>query len=165
MRSVPYLSPPKSQVLSVLFQAGSKNRQRSNNNIMKIYNYRSCTGLVLMITCFSFVSQAMSYEMQSGHYARHNVGEPARLIIRRIPNLGNNVIVDLRIDGAPGGSIAYGHTYKTFVPAGRHVLSVLATPTPKWTTPWTMILNAHSGRTYIFTATRGHSGNLVLRGE
>jgi hypothetical protein len=132
---------------------------------MKRYSYRSGMGLVLMIASFLFVSQAMGYEVDSRHHARHYSGEPARLVIRRIPNLGNNVIVDLRIDGAPGGSIAYGHTYQTFLPPGRHVLSVLATPTPKWRARWHVILNAHSGRTYIFTAMGDHSGNLILVGN
>ena len=132
---------------------------------MKKCNCRSCPGLILVITCFLFMSQAMGYEVQSRHYARQYAGEPARLVIRRIPNLGNNVIVDLRIDGAPGGSIAYGHTYETFLPPGRHVLSVLATPTPKWRARWKLILNAHSGRTYIFTAMGDHSGNLILVGN
>jgi hypothetical protein len=132
---------------------------------MNISNYRSCTGLILMITCFLFVSQAMSYDVQSRHYGRRYVGEPARLVIRRIPNLGNNVIVDLRIDGAPGGSIAYGHAYETFLPPGRHILSVRASPTPRWTTRWNMVLNAHSGRSYFFTALGDHSGNLVLQGD
>ena len=54
--------------------------------------------------------------------------DPARLIIHRIPNLGNQVIVDLHVDGAPVASIGYGHTYKGFLRPGRHVLSVRATP-------------------------------------
>ena len=100
-------------------------------------------------------NQAMSSDAQSG-------SAPARLIIHRIADLGNNVFVDLSIDGAPVAIVGYGQTYKGLVPPGRHVLSVLATPNPKWPTASQMILDARSGQTYNFTADGDGSGRLVL---
>ena len=88
----------------------------------------------------------------------------ARLIITRIPNLGNWVIVDLWVDGVLAGSIGYGHTYRGFLAPGRHVLSVLPTPRPRWPTPWQMTLDAQSGQTYNFTAMDDHSGHVILGG-
>jgi hypothetical protein len=86
----------------------------------------------------------------------------ARLIIRRIPNLGNHVIVDLYVDGAAVADIGYGRTYEGFLRPGRHVLSVLPTPHAKWLTPWQMTLDVRKGQTYSFTATGDHSGDLIL---
>lgn len=86
---------------------------------------------------------------------------PASLIIERIANLGNDVYVDLYIDGLPAAAIGYGSSYEGLLPPGRHVLAVLATPSPKWPTPWEITLDARSGRTYTFTAD-GYSGNLIL---
>jgi hypothetical protein len=140
---------------------------------MKRYSYHIRNAVILMIACLLFVSgstvsQAMSADAQSRRdvlpstFTRRG-NDPARLIIYRVPNLGNNIIVDLRVDGAPFASIAYGHTFKGFLPPGRHVLSVRATPRARWLTPWQMTLDARSGHVYSFTAMGDSSGNLILK--
>src|SRR5216684_2470257 len=111
---------------------------------MKTYSYSSRNALILMTTCLLFLitypaSQAMS-------------AEAARLIVRRDPGLGNYVIAHLRVDGVLVATIGYGRTYEGLLPPGRHVLSLLATPNPKWPTPSAMILDVRSGQTYSFTA-------------
>ena len=142
---------------------------------MKTYNYRSRNALILMTTCFLFLSgytatEAMSSDAQSRRVAiagsafAQPVNDPGRLIIRRIPNLGNSVIVDLYVDGVAVAAIGYGHTYEGFLPPGRHVLSVLPTPNPKWFTQPQMILNVRNGQTYSFTAVGDNSGDLILEG-
>jgi hypothetical protein len=142
---------------------------------MKTYNYRNRSALILITTCLLFlttygISQAKSSDTQSRRVAiagpafAQPVNDPARLIIRRIPNLGNNVIVDLYVDGVPFAAIGYGHTYEGFLPPGRHVLSVLPTPNPKWSTQPQMILDVRSGQTYSFTAVGDSSGDLFLEG-
>jgi len=90
---------------------------------------------------------------------------PGRLIIRRNPNLGVNVIVRLWIDGQPAESIGYGHTYNGFLPPGHHVLGVLASPNPRWRIPWQLPVDVRSGQTYGFTAVTDGSGNLILDGR
>ena len=85
----------------------------------------------------------------------------ARLIVRRDPALGTFLIAHLRVDGVLVGVFGYGRTYEGFLSPGRHVLSLLATPSPKWPTPLGMILDARSGETYNFTAI-GDSGHLIL---
>lgn len=140
---------------------------------MKIYRYHIRNVFILITACFLFVSrsavsQATTSDAQSrrdafaGFAFARSATDPARLIIRRIPNLGNNVIVELRIDGGPITSLGYGRTYKGFLRPGPHVLSVRAAPRAKWLTPWQMTLDARSGHIYSFTATGDHSGNLVL---
>jgi len=92
-------------------------------------------------------------------------GASARLVIKRNPNLGFNVIVRLWIDGQPAASIGYGHTFEGFLAHGHHVLAVLATPSPRWPTPWQLPLDVRSGQTYGFTAVTDGSGNLILDGR
>jgi hypothetical protein len=106
-------------------------------------------------------AQTMGAEPRSSHAVAPKQ-TPARLIIRRMPNLGFNVIVQLSIDGRQTATLGYGHTYQGSLIPGRHVLAVLATPRSRSPIPWEMPLNVQSGHTYIFTATGGPSGNLVL---
>ena len=142
---------------------------------MKTYSYSTRNAVILMTTCVLFLSrygtsQAMSLEPQScrvaatGSGAVQPVGNDARLIVRRIPNIGYNVIVDLYVDGVAVPPIVYGQTYDGFLPSGRHVLSVLPTPSPKWSTPWQMTLDVRAGQTYTFTAMGDGSGYLILKG-
>ena len=131
---------------------------------MKTPNYSTRSAILLLIVslfCSAFVTgQAMGAEPRSAHAAATSQA-PARLIIRRMPNLGVNVIVQLWIDGQSAGSFGYGRIYQGSLTPGRHVLGVLATRS-RPPIPWEMSLNAESGKTYVFTATGSPSGNLVL---
>lgn len=143
---------------------------------MKIYNHHCrSTLIVTMLTSLLLLSeyataQAVNSGVKSGRAGGKTsafvqpVRDPARLIVRRIPNLGNNVIVDIYLDGAPFAAIGYGHTYDGILPSGRHVLSVLAGPSPKWPTPSQIKLNVRSGQIYTFTAVGDGSGSLTLIG-
>ena len=138
---------------------------------MKTYSKLSRGALILMVTCLFFsgyaVSQASS-DLQSrraavkGPASVQSANGAARLIIERIANLGNDVYVDLYIDGAPVAAIGYGSSYEGFLSPGRHFLSVLPTPSPKWPIPWEMTLDVRSHQTYRFTAEGGYSGDLIL---
>jgi hypothetical protein len=140
--------------------------------IMKTYSRSSRNALIVMITFFLFFSGYAAGQTRSntqshraavkGSAFAQPVRGAARLIVRRIPDLGNYVYVDLYVDGVAVASIGYGRTYEDLLPPGRHVLSVLPTPDPKWPTPWEMTLDARSGQTYSFTA-QGDSGYLILR--
>lgn len=131
---------------------------------MKTHNYRTRSVILLLVVSLFFggfvAGTAVSAEPRSPHAAPTNQA-PARLLIRRIPNLGWNVIVQLWIDGKPAGSFGYGRTYEGTLAPGRHVLAVMATRQLS-PIPWEMALNAQSGQTYVFTAQGGPSGNLVL---
>ena len=101
---------------------------------------------------------------RTSHHYHHQNGGSAQLIIHRIPNLGVNVIVDLWIDGVAAGPIGYGHRYQAEIPAGRHVLALLPTPSPTWHTATEIPVDLQSGETYHFTARSDHSGHLTLSG-
>jgi hypothetical protein len=132
---------------------------------MKRYSYSIRGALVLIVTCLFFSAyDACPAASREAQLDRADRAGSARLIISRIPNLGNWVIVDLWVDGVPAASIGYGHTYRGSVAPGRHVLSVLPTPRPRWPTPWQMTLDVQSGRTYSFTVMDDHSGHVILEG-
>jgi ABC-type transport system substrate-binding protein len=84
-----------------------------------------------------------------------------RLIVTRSPKLGNNIIVDMMIDGKKAGSLTYGHRFDTTLAAGSHTLSVLPTPRPVYKKRWEMTLNVEAGKTYKFQARSG-AGEMVL---
>ena len=132
---------------------------------MKTHNYITRSAILVLIVSLFFsafvAGSATGADPRSPHAAAPSQA-PARLVIRRMPNLGFNVIVRLWIDGQPAATLGYGHTYHGFLTPGRHVLAVLATPRSRSPIPWEMPLNVQSGQTYIFTATGGPSGNLVL---
>jgi len=131
---------------------------------MKTHNYSTCGAILLLVVSLFFstfvAGQAMGADPRSTHAAAPSQA-PARLVIRRMPNLGVNVIVQLWIDGQQTATLGYGHTYHGLLTPGRHVLAVRATRSSS-PIPWEMPLNVQSGQTYIFTATGGPSGNLVL---
>ena len=131
---------------------------------MKTHNYSSRSAILLLVVSLFFstfvVGQATAAEPRTPHAVAPSQA-PARLVIRRVANLGVNVIVQLRIDGKSAASLGYGHTYNGTLTPGRHVLAVMATRQLS-PIPWEMALNAQSGQTYIFTAQGGPSGNLVL---
>ena len=133
-------------------------------------NNRISYGLTVGIIGFALISgvaanaHAKSRRNVNTTYATvQSIAQPARLIIRRLPTLGNNVVVDLYVDGVPFGSATYGRTLDATLPPGRHVLSVQATPGPRYITRTNTTLDAQGGGTYTFTAEDNGSGNLVLK--
>jgi hypothetical protein len=90
-------------------------------------------------------------------------GKPARLVVYRIPTMGKFVMVHLYVDNVVVGMMGYGDTYKGFLKPGRHVLSALATPHPKWLDRPPTIVDVRSGQIYAFTALGNGQGNLILR--
>ncbi len=141
---------------------------------MKMRRHNTRKALIRTTVCFLFVitcsvKQAIGFDGQSRRFAAADSGfaksdsDAARLIIRRIPNLGNHLIVDLYVDGVAVPGIGYGRSFEGLLRPGRHILSVRPTPHPKWLTRWQLTLDVRNGRTYIFTAMGNHSGDLILR--
>jgi hypothetical protein len=129
---------------------------------MNIHSDRSRFLLVLIIACLFFSGYTNRSLMAGAGYEEFANIAP-RLVIERIPNLGYNVIVDLWIDGAIAAPIGYGHRYETLLSPGRHVLSLLPTPSPKWPVPSEVILDVRNHRTYYFQVVSDHSGSLGLQ--
>jgi hypothetical protein len=135
---------------------------------MKTHNYSTRSAILLLTVSLLFnvfgAGQTMSADPRAPHVVASNQ-TPARLIIRRNPNLGFNVIVRLWIDGQSAGSIGYGHTFEGFLAPGHHVLAVVASPNPRSPVPWQLPVDVRSGHTYGFTAVTDGSGSLILDGR
>jgi hypothetical protein len=74
-------------------------------------------------------------------------------------NFGWNLALNLKIDGRTAANIVQGRSYDEFVPEGRHTLTVSVVSNYH---PTSTVLNVRSGQTYVFTATRQNTDNVVL---
>ena len=86
----------------------------------------------------------------------------ARLIVQRAPNFGNDLAVQLSVDGVKVANIPRDQHYEGGLSSGRHVLTVLALPNTEQRRPTAVGVRVRSGRTYIFTA-GWDATRLVLR--
>ena len=123
------------------------------------YNWRRT--LILAMVCLLYVAGYAGASTRATSGASSNEGT-ARLIVHRIPTMGKFVFVQIYVDNVVVGAIAYGETYRGFLNPGRHVLSALATPRPKWWERPPTIVDVRSGRIYTFTAMGNGAGNLIL---
>ena len=85
-----------------------------------------------------------------------------RLIVQRAANFGNDLFLNLSIDGREVANIAWNYRYDAFIPAGAHVLTVLAIPWSDVRRPSSTRVTIRPGRTYVFTAV-WESDRVVLR--
>jgi hypothetical protein len=105
--------------------------------------------LMLVFGCATFIStlaQGGSGYLHSPHVP------PGRLTIDRAPNFGWNLGYQLQIDGRPVGSVAQGHTFSTWLPAGPHVLTVLKVPATGYTAPTSTTVNIQPGTDHLYIA-------------
>ena len=106
--------------------------------------------LMLVFGCAIFISTIA----QGGErYLRSNHRfPPGRLVIDRTPNFGWNLGFNLLIDGRSVGSVAQGHSYSTWLPAGIHVLTVHKVPATGFTAPTSTTVNIQPGAEHLYTA-------------
>lgn len=78
--------------------------------------------------------------------------DSGRLVIRRIPNIGSGLVLNVSIDGKQAGSVRKGQTYNGSLSAGPHVVSVLLTPNRLHLAPTEKRITVEKGQTYTFTA-------------
>jgi hypothetical protein len=82
--------------------------------------------------------------------------------VQRAPNFGNELAVQVSIDGRKVANIPRDQHYEGVLSSGRHVLTVLALPNTEQRRPTSVGVTVRSGRTYIFTA-GWDATRLVLR--
>jgi hypothetical protein len=131
----------------------------------KIFLFLIATGALLVTTATD--NKALAHEYDNAPAAPDSVfasglHDGGRLVIRRHPQLGHILIVTLTIDGVPAKGIAYGQIYDSFLRPGRHVLSVIAAPRPRFNIPFKTTLDVQLGRTYYFTAV-SQSSQVILK--
>ena len=110
-------------------------------------------------TCRIVLILALMFAVSIGTADARSTG---RLIVSRDPNLGRNLVVNLRIDDRTAANLAWGSRFNRSVWTGRRVLSVSAWPSASRSS--STVLNVRRGRTYVFTAARRWWGtnNVVL---
>jgi hypothetical protein len=106
-----------------------------------------------------FLILVFIYAVSIGTAAARSTG---RLIVSRDPNLGRNLVVNLRIDDRTAANLVRGSRFNRLVRTGRRVLTVSALPNASRST--STVLNVRRDRTYVFTVARRWWGtnNVVL---
>jgi hypothetical protein len=107
--------------------------------------------LMFVFGCAIFVS-TIAQAGPAGRYLRYNHFAPGRLTVDRAPNFGWNLGVNLQIDGRPVATLAQGHTFSTWLPAGPHVLTVTKVPAVGYTAPTSTTVNIQSGADHLYIA-------------
>jgi hypothetical protein len=105
--------------------------------------------ILLVFGCVMFIgtlAQAGSAHLRSNQFA------PGRLTIERSPNFGWNLGYHLQIDGRPVASVAQGHSYSIWLPAGPHVLTVFRVPAMGYIEPTSTTVNIQPGAEHLFQA-------------
>ena len=131
---------------------------------MRKFSYHCYALLIAALVCVGLSGCQTSGTAAPG--ATASVAAPAgqnaaQLIIRRAPNLGTALFVDIKIDGVSVGSIGVGETYKGPLSSGQHVVSAVARPNQLFLSPTKKTLTVVQGQTYTFTAA-WQGGTVVL---
>ena len=106
---------------------------------------------MLVFGCAIFISTIA--QGGSPGYLRSNHHYPSgRLTVDRAANFGWNLGFALQIDGRPVGSIAQGHGYTTWLPAGPHVLTVTKVPRVGFSAPTSTTVNIQPGADHLYIA-------------
>src|SRR6266446_1560080 len=122
---------------------------------MKTFSYYSCVLVIAALACAGLSGCETSGTAAPGATASVTapVGQnAAQLIIRRAPNMGNGLFLDVSIDGARVGALALGETYRGALSPGQHVISVILRPNQLDLRPTKKTLTVVKGQTYDFTA-------------
>ena len=122
---------------------------------MKTFSYYSCVLVIAALACAGLSGCETSGTAAPG--ATASVTAPAgqnaaQLIIRRAPNMGSGLFLDVKIDGTRVGALSMGETYRGSLSPGQHVISVILRPNQLNLPPTKKTLTAVKGQTYTLTA-------------
>ena len=107
--------------------------------------------LMLVFGCAIFISTIAQGEPR-GYLRSNHQFPPGLLTVDRTPNFGWNLGFNLLIDGRSVGSVAQGHSYSAWLPAGPHVLTVSKVPARGFTAPTSTTVNIQPGAEHLYTA-------------
>jgi hypothetical protein len=122
---------------------------------MKKFDYHCYVLLIAALTCVGLSGCETSGTATPG--ATASVASPAgqgaaQLIIRRSPNMGTGLFLDVSIDGARVGALSMGETYRGALSPGKHEISVILRPNQLNLPPTKKTLTVVKGQTYTLTA-------------
>ena len=119
---------------------------------MKKLIYHSYVLLIAALACAGLSGCETSGTAAPGTTAAAAAPGAAQLIIRRSPNMGTGLFLDVSIDGASVATLPMGETYRGTLSPGQHVISVLLTPNQLNLPRTKKTLTVVKGQTYDFTA-------------
>ena len=122
---------------------------------MKTFSYYSCVLVIAALACAGLSGCETSGTAAPGATAAVTAPagqNAAQLIIRRAPNLGTGLFLDVSIDRARVGALAMGETYTGTLSPGQHVISVILRPNGLNLPPTKKTLTVVKGQTYDLTA-------------
>jgi hypothetical protein len=128
----------------------------------KIYRTLSCHIFIFALASIVLVACETSPAPAPVANTTQNMKGGGRLVILRAANMGEDLTVNLKIDGKVAANIDVGGQYNARLAAGPHVLTVLATPNRDAVSPTQTRIVVKPGQTYTFTAMwRGERLKLV----
>jgi hypothetical protein len=115
------------------------------------HSFASKVLLIFGFVCAIFISTVARGGPPSGYLRSRHI-PPGHLTVDRVPNFGWNLAFNLQIDGRPVANLAQGHSYRTWLPAGPHVLTVHKVPTVGYTSPTSTTVNIQPGADHLYVA-------------
>src|SRR6202035_275253 len=117
---------------------------------MKTFSYYSGVLVIAALACAGLSGCETSGTAAPG--ATASVTAPAgqntaQLIIRRDPNMGSGLFLDVKIDGARVAALSMGQKYRGALSPGQHVISVLLRPNQLNLAPTKKTLTIAKGQT------------------
>ena len=122
---------------------------------MKRISYYCCVLLIAALACVGLSGCETGSTAATGATAATSAPadqNAAQLIIRRSPNMGAGLFLDVSIDGARVGALSIGESYRGTLSPGQHVISVLLRPNQLNLPPTKKTLTVVKGQTYALTA-------------
>jgi hypothetical protein len=122
---------------------------------MKKFTYHYCLLLIGALVCAGLSGCETTGTAAPG--ATASVTAPAtqggaQLVIRRAPNMGTGLFLDIKIDGARVGALAPGETYRGRLSPGQHTVAVLLRPNQLNLPATTKTFTVAQGQTVRLTA-------------
>jgi hypothetical protein len=122
---------------------------------MKKFTYHFCVLLIGALACAALSGCETTSTAAPG--ASASVAAPAtqggaQLVIRRAPNMGTGLFLDVTIDGARVGALAPGETYRGALSPGQHTVAVLLRPNQLNLPPTRKTFTVAQGQTVRLTA-------------
>jgi hypothetical protein len=128
----------------------------------KICQTLSCNIFILALACIVLVGCETTSAPAPTATTTQNIKGGGRLVILRAANMGEDLTLNLKIDGKVAANIIMGGQYNAPLAAGSHILTVLATPNRDAVSPTQTHIVVKPGQTYTFTAMwRGERLKLV----
>ena len=110
----------------------------------------------LSVLLFAAINLLVAAAMNAGpsyDYSRNELMGNNGLTIFREADYGNHNGLSIYLDGIPITTLSRGEAYRAIVRPGRHLLTVLSTPSPYGKTrPTNRTIDLASGQSYSFTA-------------